>query len=45
MKIRVPIIPIQTIIGQLGIHSAPDAANDYWIHAGRLKDEGKLVIN
>jgi hypothetical protein len=42
MKIKLPVIPIQEINGQLVIHNAPDAANDDWIHAGRLKKEGKL---
>ena len=42
MKIKVPVIPIQEINGQLVIHNAPDAANDDWIHARRLKKEGKL---
>jgi hypothetical protein len=42
MKIKVPVIPIQEINGQLVIHNAPDAANDDWLRAARLKKEGKL---
>ena len=37
-----PVKAIDEINGQLVIHNAPDAANDDWLRAARLKKEGKL---